>query len=117
MVLEFLSHLRLISSKRVIESLPIYHKHTYSWISMPGRNNTGGGSVYRHNGKMTRSIKATSDSGDDRSSHRREERVVREAYRKERKATSYLADDENFPSFKVQLAKMGLQLRDIPADG
>ncbi|BFZ23204.1 hypothetical protein BsWGS_26244 [Bradybaena similaris] len=84
---------------------------------MPGRNNAGGGSVYRHNGKMTRSIKATSDSGDDRTSHRREERVVREAYRKERKATSYLADDENFPSFKVQLAKMGLQLRDIPADG
>lgn len=30
---------------------------------------------------------------------------------------SYLADDENFPSFQAQLAGMGLQLRDIPADG
>ena len=30
---------------------------------------------------------------------------------------SYLAEDENFPSFQAQLAGMGLQLRDIPADG
>ncbi|GFO07200.1 otu domain-containing protein 3 [Plakobranchus ocellatus] len=30
---------------------------------------------------------------------------------------SYLAEDENFPSFRAQLAGMGLQLRDIPADG
>ncbi|CAG5128180.1 unnamed protein product, partial [Candidula unifasciata] len=66
---------------------------------------------------MTRSIKATNDRGDDCTPHKREERVMREAYRKERLSKSYLADDENCPSFRMQLAKMGLQLRDIPADG
>ena len=46
-----------------------------------------------------------------------QERAIREAYRKEKKIESYLADDENFPSFAIQLKKLGLQLRDIPADG
>lgn len=31
--------------------------------------------------------------------------------------SSYLADDENYPSFKSQLLKLGLELRDIPPDG
>jgi OTU domain-containing protein 3 len=84
---------------------------------MPGPNNTGGSSIYRHNGKMTRNIRPVNDSGDDHLPRKREERAMREAYRKEKKMVSYLADDENFPSFRVHLAKMGLQLRDIPADG
>lgn len=48
---------------------------------------------------------------------KQQERAIREAYRKEKKIESYLADDENFPSFVIQLKKLGLQLRDIPADG
>ena len=50
-------------------------------------------------------------------SRKREERMVREAYRREKKMSSYLAEDENFPSFKNHLAKIGLELRDIPGDG
>lgn len=46
-----------------------------------------------------------------------QERAMREAYRREKKIESYLADDENFPSFAMQLRKLGLALRDIPADG
>ena len=53
----------------------------------------------------------------DAVSRKREERMVREAYRREKKLSSYLADDENFPSFRNQLAKIGLELRDIPGDG
>lgn len=48
---------------------------------------------------------------------KRNERMVREAYRREHKISSYLAEDENFPSFRTQLAKLGLELRDIPGDG
>ena len=48
---------------------------------------------------------------------KRNERMVRDAYRREHKMSSYLADDENFPSFRTQLAKLGLELRDIPGDG
>lgn len=50
-------------------------------------------------------------------SRKQEERNIREAYRREQKIESYLADDENFPSFATQLKKLGLQLRDIPGDG
>ena len=50
-------------------------------------------------------------------SRKRDERMMREAYRREKKIASYLADDENYPSFKNQLAKIGLELRDIPGDG
>ena len=53
----------------------------------------------------------------DDMARKKEQRAVRAAYKKERKAESYLADDENFTSFKAQLAKMGLKLRDIPGDG
>lgn len=45
------------------------------------------------------------------------ERARREALHRERKIASYLAEDDNFPSFAIQLAKYGLQLRDIPGDG
>ncbi len=52
---------------------------------------------------------------------KRDERVARNAYRQEAKQKkaldSYLADDENYGNFSLQLAKLGLQLRDIPGDG
>ena len=52
---------------------------------------------------------------------KREERAVRNAYRKDLKQKkamdSYLADDENYASFESQLTKLGLHLRDIPGDG
>ena len=52
---------------------------------------------------------------------KREERAVRNAYRKDLKQKkamdSYLADDENYASFASQLTKLGLHLRDIPGDG
>ncbi|XP_066296080.1 OTU domain-containing protein 3-like isoform X2 [Branchiostoma lanceolatum] len=48
---------------------------------------------------------------------KRDERATKAAYRRERKARSYLEDDENFAGFANQLAVMGLKLRDIPGDG
>ncbi|XP_061188419.1 OTU domain-containing protein 3-like [Saccostrea echinata] len=63
--------------------------------------------------KMTRIQHNRSDAV----TRKREERAVREQYKRERKIESYLADDENFPSFSAQLGKLGLQLRDIPGDG
>ncbi|KAL3861906.1 hypothetical protein ACJMK2_007919 [Sinanodonta woodiana] len=53
----------------------------------------------------------------DTVTRKREERVIREAYRHERTINSYLSDDENCPQFSMQLKKMGLELRDIPGDG
>ena len=53
----------------------------------------------------------------DSMARKRDERAVRKAYRNEKKMESYLADDDNYGSFSTQLAKMGLQLRDIPGDG
>ena len=50
-------------------------------------------------------------------SRKRDERMMREAFRREKKMASYLEDDQNYPSFKNQLAKIGLELRDIPGDG
>lgn len=53
----------------------------------------------------------------DAVSRKKEERQIRDQHRKAHKIESYLADDENFPSFSAQLGKLGLQLRDIPGDG
>lgn len=53
----------------------------------------------------------------DAMARKKDERAVKNSYRKERKAESYLADDENFACFATQLGKMGLQLREIPGDG
>ncbi|KAH9514076.1 OTU domain-containing protein 3 [Bulinus truncatus] len=84
---------------------------------MPSRTYSGVGSYYRGNGKMTRNIGQTSESAADGTPQRRDDKIVREAHKKERKLESYLADDENYPSFRNQLRRLGLQLRDIPADG
>ncbi len=48
---------------------------------------------------------------------KRDERAMKNAYRKKKKDESYLADDENFAGFTTQLQTMGLELRDIPGDG
>nr|XP_054768875.1 OTU domain-containing protein 3-like [Lytechinus pictus] len=53
----------------------------------------------------------------DAAERKRDERAIRNAYRKMKKDESYLADDQNFASFATQLQSMGLQLRDIPGDG
>ena len=57
----------------------------------------------------------------DEMARKRDERAVRNAYRKDLKMKkamdSYLADDENYGSFANQLTKLGLHLRDIPGDG
>lgn len=45
------------------------------------------------------------------------ERVVRKAHAAERKGNSYLSDDEHISSWKIQLNKLGLEIRDIQADG
>ncbi|XP_072046870.1 OTU domain-containing protein 3-like [Amphiura filiformis] len=48
---------------------------------------------------------------------KRDERAVKNAYRKKKKDESYLTDDENFAGFATQLQTMGLEIRDIPGDG
>ena len=57
----------------------------------------------------------------DEMARKREERAVRNAYRKDLKQKkvmdSYFADDENYASFASQLTKLGLHLRDILGDG
>jgi len=45
------------------------------------------------------------------------ERAIRKAHAAQRKQNSYLSEDENFSCWKLQLNKLGLELRDIPADG
>ena len=66
---------------------------------------------------MTRVQRPDTHRGHPQPMSKKQERAIREAYRRERKIDSYLADDENFPSFAIQLKKLGLQLRDIPGDG
>lgn len=83
---------------------------------MPVVNYSGGGSFYQQSGNMTRNIgPANDDPTGEQTLPRREARPGRE--NRERALDSYLAEDGNFPSFRRQLANMGLQLRDIPADG
>ena len=61
--------------------------------------------------------KPTKSQRQDALERKRDERAVKNAYRKIKKDESYLADDQNFASFTTQLQTMGLQLRDIPGDG
>lgn len=48
---------------------------------------------------------------------KRDDRVRRNALKKERKAKEYLEEDENFASFSNQLEALGLKIKDIPGDG
>ena len=90
---------------------------------MPGRVCGKGGSFDRRGGKMTRNIIIDAQPchngvvNGNFYQRNQGERTIREKHMKQFKLDSYLADDENFPSFKMQLGKMGLHLRDIPADG
>lgn len=42
---------------------------------------------------------------------------MKRAHGAQRNGSTYMADDENLNSWKIQLNKLGLELRDIPADG
>ncbi|KAL8601373.1 hypothetical protein ACOMHN_042377 [Nucella lapillus] len=67
---------------------------------------------------MTKNQRFSSQGGNPhQNAVKKQERAVREVHRREQQINSYLADDENFPSFAIQLKKLGLQLRDIPGDG
>lgn len=48
---------------------------------------------------------------------KRDDRVRRNALKKERQAKEYLEEDENFVSFSNQLEALGLKIKDIPGDG
>ena len=48
---------------------------------------------------------------------KREERAARATHKKQQQAKTYLTDDETYASFSAQLAKMGLELRDVTGDG
>ena len=48
---------------------------------------------------------------------KRDDRVRRNALKKERKAKEYLEEDQNFSSFSNQLEVLGLKIKDIPGDG
>ena len=48
---------------------------------------------------------------------KRDDRVRRNALKKERQAKAYLEEDENFVSFSNQLEALGLKIKDIPGDG
>lgn len=48
---------------------------------------------------------------------KQDDRVRRNALKKERNAKEYLEEDENFVSFSNQLEALGLKIKDIPGDG
>lgn len=53
----------------------------------------------------------------DKLQKRKAEIAARRAHAVERKASSYLSEDEQLMSWKLHLNKLGLEIRDIPADG
>ena len=69
---------------------------------------------------MTKSVaskKQTKGQRRDDLERKRDDRVRRNALKKERKIKEYLADDEDFVSFSNQLAALSLKIKDIPGDG
>lgn len=48
---------------------------------------------------------------------KRDDRVRRNAFKKERKIKEYLEHDQDFTSFANQLEALGLKIKDIPGDG
>ncbi|XP_033642292.1 OTU domain-containing protein 3-like [Asterias rubens] len=71
----------------------------------------------KHGNNRKQSKTMTGSQRQDHQERKRDERATRNAYRKQQKDESYLADDENFASFATQLQIVGLELRDIPGDG
>ena len=63
------------------------------------------------------SKKQTKGQRRDDLERKRDDRVRRNALKKERKIKEYLADDEDFVSFSNQLAALSLNIKDIPGDG
>ena len=63
------------------------------------------------------SKKQTKGQRRDDLERKRDDRVRRDALKKERKIKEYLADDEDFVSFSNQLAALSLKIKDIPGDG
>lgn len=61
--------------------------------------------------------KQTKDQRREELERKRDDRVRRNALKKERKAKEYLEEDENFVSFSNQLEALGLKIKDIPGDG
>ena len=69
---------------------------------------------------MTKGVvskKQTKGQRRDDLERKRDDRVRRNALKKERKIKEYLADDEDFVSFSNQLAALSLKIKDIPGDG
>lgn len=67
--------------------------------------------------KGVASKKQTKGQRRDDLERKRDDRVRRNALKKERKIKEYLADDEDFVSFSNQLAALSLKIKDIPGDG
>lgn len=63
------------------------------------------------------SKKKTKGQRRDDLERKRDDRVRRNALKKERKIKEYLADDEDFVSFSNQLAALSMKIKDIPGDG
>lgn len=63
------------------------------------------------------SKKQTKGQRRDDLERKRDDRVRRNALKKERKIKEYLADDEDFVSFSNQLAALSLKIKDISGDG
>lgn len=63
------------------------------------------------------SKKQTKGQRRDDLERKRDDRLRRNALKKERKIKEYLADDEDFVSFSNQLAALSLKIKDIPGDG
>lgn len=63
------------------------------------------------------SKKQTKGQRRDDLERKRDDRVRRNALKKERKIKEYLVDDEDFVSFSNQLAALSLKIKDIPGDG
>ena len=53
----------------------------------------------------------------DELERKRDDRVRRNALKKERKIKEYREDDQDFASFSNQLEALGLKIKDIPGDG
>ena len=68
-------------------------------------------------GSRSKKYTVTKSSHADAMQRKREERAMKRAHATQRKGNTYMADDENLNSWKIQLNKLGLELRDIPADG
>ena len=67
--------------------------------------------------KGVASKKQTKGQRRDDLERKRDDRVRRNALKKERKIKEYLAHDEDFVSFSNQLAALSLKIKDIPGDG